>query len=184
MLGTVTDSFATALSMDGLAFWADTLYASRVLNGGEGEGIYLVDPVTLTANRLIAYTSPASTAIGGIDADPDTGQLYGVNNSAALRGLVSIDPDGTVTVVTDYPVGETDVDGLAIGGGNAYLITDDANDQWSVYSFTSGTYTGTVSSPYTTNEPSAGGAFIGPSAGIFTDGFESGDTAHWTLTVP
>lgn len=33
--------------------------------------------------------------------------------------------DGTVTLVAAYLAGETDVDGLAVGGGKAYLITDD-----------------------------------------------------------
>lgn len=184
MLGTVTDSLATSVSMEGLAYYDGTLYASRVAATGEGEGIYTVDPDTLGASRVIAFLNPAQTTISGIDADPDTGQLYGVNDSTALRGLVKIDPDGTVTVVTDYAAGETDVDGLAIGGGNAYLITDDANDDWAVYNFAAGTYVGTVTSPYTTTEVFAAGAWIGPTAAIFSDGFESGDTSQWTLTVP
>ncbi len=183
MLGTVTDATATAVSMEGLAFVGSTLYASKVASTGEGEGIYLVDPVTLTADRVIAFANPAATIISGIDADPETGQLYGVNDGT-LRGLVRIDPDGTVTVVTDYPVGETDVDGLAVGGGKAYLITDDANDQWAVYDFTSGTYTGTVTSPYTTTEVFAAGAWLGESSVVFADGFESGDTSQWSLSVP
>jgi hypothetical protein len=38
---------------------------------------------------------------------------------------VQIDMDGTVTVITPYVGAETDIDGLPVGGGRAYLIADD-----------------------------------------------------------
>lgn len=160
-LGIVSDTTGSNTSMEGLGFYDGLLYASKVSSTGEGEGIYLVDPNTLVSTRVITYADPAAATISGIDIDPDTGILYGTNDATALRGLVQIDPDGTVTVVAPYLGGETDVDGLAVGGGHAYLITDDQTPpEWDVFDLTVLTYTGFVTSPFTTTEVFAGGAWI------------------------
>lgn len=163
LLGTVVDTMAANVSMEGLAYHDGVLYASKVSSTGEGEGIYTIDLQTLEATRAIAFADPATTTISGIDADPVTGQLYGTNDDADLRGLVQIDPDGTVTLVTAYPGGETDVDGLAVGGGRAYLITDDQTPpDFSVFDFGTMQYVAGVTSPFVTTEVFAGGAWIEP----------------------
>ena len=183
-LGVVTDSTAATVVMEGLAFYEGTLFASKVSSTGEGEGIYTVDPTTLQATRVIAYPDPSATTISGLDADPDTGQLYGTNDAVALRGLVTIDPDGTVTVVADYLAGETDVDGLAVGGGRAYLITDDQTPpEWDVFDLGSMTYTDTVTSPFVTTEVFAGGAWIEPrstSPGTLAFGWNSQNGPYYS----
>ncbi len=164
-LGVVSDTIGIDTLMLGLAFYDGTLYASKTATTGEGEGIYSVDPVTLQSTRVISYADPAITQIRGIDMDAATGILYGTNDDSDLRGLVQIDFDGTVTLVAPYLGGEVNVDGLAVGGGNAYLITDDQTPPtWDVYDLGVMTYTAVVTSPFTTTEVFAGGAWIEPAA--------------------
>lgn len=160
-MSTISDTTGVNVSMEGLAYFDGTLYASKVGSTGEGEGIYTVDLNTFQAMRVITYTDSSLTTISGLDADPVTGQLYGTNDNSALRGLVQIDMDGTVTVITPYIGAEVDVDGLAIGGGRAYLITDDPTPPWfEVWDFGTASWTTPVSSPFTTTEVFAGGAWI------------------------
>lgn len=173
-IGTISNTLTTTLVMEGLAYHGGALYASQVSTAGQGEGIYVVDPVSLQATRVISYTDPDAATIGGIDADPVTGQLYGVNDAGALRGLVAIDPDGTLTLIAPYQGGETDVDGLAVGGGKAYLITDDNTPPtFDVFDFGVMTYTAVVSSPWTTSEVFAGGAWIAPPPACRIGGWQS-----------
>jgi hypothetical protein len=164
-LGIVSDTTGSNTTMEGLAYYDGTLYASKVSSTGEGEGIYSVDPVTLQSTRVITYGDPTATTISGIDIDAATGLLYGTNDDSDLRGLVLIEFDGNVLPVADYLGGETDVDGLAVGGGHAYLITDDQTPPtWDVYDLNVHTYTAVITSPFTTTEIFAGGAWIEPLA--------------------
>ncbi len=161
MLGTMTIDGAAA-SMVGLAYYGGTLYGSRNIGT---EDIYAIDPNTLVATVAITLAPPTgSRDLGGIDADPETGQLYGTNDAAALRGLVQIDPDGTVTVLAPYPPGETDIDGLAVGGGHAYLVTDEPGSIY-VFDLNTLTYTVPLSTPWTTSELFSAGAWIQPLTG-------------------
>jgi len=160
-MSTISDTTGTNVSMEGLAYFDGTLYASKVGSTGEGEGIYTVDLNNFQATRVITYTDSSQTTISGLDADPATGQLYGTNDNSALRGLVQIDMDGTVTVITPYVGAETDIDGLAVGGGRAYLIADDQTPPWfEVWDFGTASWTTPVSTPFTTTEVFAGGAWI------------------------
>ncbi|MBP6786019.1 MAG: hypothetical protein KA170_00420 [Candidatus Promineofilum sp.] len=161
-LGLIRSS-ATAqpLAMVGLAYHDGTLYGSRISNTADDpEGIYIIDPVTLSATINITYDVPLGQVdIGGLAADPATGDLYGTNDAAALRGLVKIGPDGSLTVVAPYPAGQNDIDGLAIGDGRAYLITDQPGD-FSVFDLATLTYTTSITNPWATSELFAGATWI------------------------
>ena len=162
LLGTIVGSESGAnLVMEGLAYAHGTLYGSRVNASVEDpEGLYSIDPNTLEATLVTTYSVPASdTTISGLDAHPVSGAIYGTNDNLALRGLVRIDLDGTVTLIAPYPAGETDVDGLAIGDGKAYLITDQPGDIY-VYDFNILTYTTPVPNPWANAEVFAAGAWI------------------------
>ena len=57
--------------------------------------------------------------------------------------------DRSITNVAAYTGSETDIDGLAVGGGNIYLVPDDNTPGFAdVYNIASGTYTGTVNVPF------------------------------------
>jgi subtilisin-like proprotein convertase family protein len=156
LLGTITIGGNPA-SVVGLAFYNNTLYASR--NIGD-EDIYAINTTTLAATVALDLNPPdAELDLGGIDMDPVTGQLYGTNDAPALQGLVQIDPDGSVTVIAPYPNGETDIDGLAVGGGNAYLVIDQPGLIY-VYNFETMTYTTPLDNPWTMSEVFAAGAWI------------------------
>lgn len=149
------------LAIAGLAYHEGMLYGSRtVASAADPEAIYLIDPVTLSATVHITYSVPTTQVdIGGLAVDPATGDLYGTNDTAALRGLVRIGPDGSITVVAPYPAGQNDIDGLAIGDGRAYLVTDQPGDFY-VFDFATLTYTTPITNPWTTSELFAGAAWI------------------------
>lgn len=169
-LGNFTSTTSDAvLAMVALAYYDGNLYGVRNISSTEDpEGIYEIDPVTLQATLTITYDlGAASVDLGGIDADPNTGTLYGTNDGTSERGLVEIDLDGTLILLAPYPEGETDIDGLAISDdGRAFLITDEPGDIY-VYDFNTLTYTAPISNPWTTSETFSAGAWItnGPSEG-------------------
>ncbi len=154
-LGAITNAAAN-WRIDGLAISDGTLYGSRA--AANADGIYEIDMGTYEATQVLATTD----SISGIDADPDTGIIYGVNDS--LGQLVSIDVGtGTITNVAAYPdAAETDLDGLAVGGGKAYMIPDDnAPGLIYVYDIASGTFDTPLTAPWgATADIFSGGAFI------------------------
>lgn len=161
-LGTIrSDESNAALAIFGLAYANGKLFATRGLeSSADPEGIYTIDPVTLKATLVITYsTGAASIDMGGLAADPKTGTLYGTNDQVALRGLVQIDPNGDVTVLAPYPDGETDIDGLAVDGSHAYLVTDEPGDIY-VFDFETLTYTTPITNPWTSAELFAGAGWI------------------------
>lgn len=90
--------------------------------------------------------------------------LYGTNDDTSFpgggAGLVQIDLDGTVTYVSPYPAGETDIDGLAVGdNGRAYLIEDEAGATIHIYDFATNTYVGTLNTPWSSTEIFSAGAW-------------------------
>lgn len=165
-LGLMKGSVSGAnLSMGGLAYHDGVLYASRGLNSAaDPEGIYTVDTATRSATVYITYSVPLEDVdIGGLAVDPATGDLYGTNDAADLRGLVRINTDGSLTVLAPYPAGEDDIDGLSIGDGRAYLVTDEPGPIH-VFDFATLTYTTPLTNPWTTEELFAGAAWIDETA--------------------
>lgn len=154
------------LSMYGLAYHNGVLYASRgVQSVADPEGIYTVDPATLSATLVLTFSAGAAVAdIGGLAADPATGDLYGTNDDSDLRGLVRLESNGDLTLLAPYPEGENDIDGLAIGDGRAYLVTDEPGPIF-VYDFAVMTYTAPITSPWAISELFAGAGWISPSVG-------------------
>jgi len=181
-LGDITES-GTPFRIDGLAFSGGVLYGSRA--AGAVDGLYEINLATLAATLVFGYTD----SISGIDADPETGTIYGVNDSTGF--LVEIDPIGqTVTPVVAYPdPAETDIDGLGVGGGKAFLIPDD-NDPGLiyVYDFGAGAYEAPLTAPWIAfSDTFSGGAFIRGGVqpvSLFADGFASGDVVVWSNSTP
>jgi subtilisin-like proprotein convertase family protein len=173
--GTLTDVASITSSADGavlsmvsLAYANGTLYGTRNVGSGVNpEGIYSINQTTGVATLTGAFPVPASADLGGFDGDPDTGILYATNDSTP-RGLVEVNPNGTFTQVAPYPAGETDIDGLAVGDGKAYLIEDDsiaAGGVVYIYDFDVMTYTGTIDLPWPTSETFSAGAWLAGQSG-------------------
>lgn len=166
LVGTIRDAAGAPKSVVGLAFHDGVLYATT--NVGP-EAIYIVNFPSLALSVFIDYDDAAND-LGGLAID-HAGRFYATNDTAATRGLVRINTDGSVTLISPYPPGESDIDGLAIHADKAYLVTDDANAQWNIYSFSSNSYVGTFLSPYSgANELFSGAAWVDT---IFYGGFDS-----------
>jgi hypothetical protein len=127
LLGRITDSAGDGVRIDGLA-----------VSGG----VYTIDWGTLEATQVATYTD----SISGIDADPDTGTIWGVNDSSG--SLVNISPTGVITTVASYPAGYSDVDGVAVGGGIVYLVEDEPGNI-PTYDIAAGTYGTPLTNPFT-----------------------------------
>jgi hypothetical protein len=152
------------LAMVGLAYGDGTLYGIRNISSeGDPEGLYSIDPDALEATLITNYNVvPGLVDLGGLAFNPETGTLYGTNDTPATRGLVEVGLDGEITVIAPYPAGQSDLDGLAIGDGRAYLIPDEPGQIY-VFDFAPMTYTTPISNPWTSSETFSGGAWVEPS---------------------
>ena len=158
LLGTIVDAGANAQAMVSLAFYDGQLYGTKNITN---EAIWAIDTDTLVATVHIDYLD-ADLDIGGLAVDPRTGDFYGTNDDATPYGasLVRIEPGGAATVIAPYPVGQTDIDGLAISdSGIAYMIVDQPGSIY-VYDLDAGVYLPPLTNPWTTSEVFAAGAYI------------------------
>lgn len=116
-------------------------------------------PVSCDLTQDIVYAS-GDNDFGGLAYDPATDTLYGTNDDGTPgpAGVYEINGDGTTSLVVAYPVGETDIDGLAFGNGNLYLVTDDAAGSIFVYDVVGATYLAPLTAPWPTSELFAGAA--------------------------
>jgi uncharacterized repeat protein (TIGR01451 family) len=165
-LGTITDPGLAILSVTGLAFGNDTLYACRNI---ANEAIYEIDLNTLVATVFIDYDD-ANFDCGGLAFNPDDGFIYMTDDAASGgSGLFRMNMDGSGTLVTAYPPGQTDIDGLAIGDGRAYLLIDQPGELY-VWDFDLAAYQTSLTSPFATSETFSGGTWIGgagPASDLF-----------------
>lgn len=163
-LGTITDGISL-LTMTGLAFGNDTLYGCRNI---ANEAIYEVDLTTLEATVFIDYVDEDFDC-GGLAFNPDDGFLYMTSDDTTPgRGLYRMNLDGTGTLITAYPPGQTDIDGLAIGDGRAYLVIDEPGDLY-VWDFALAAYQDPLTSPFATSETFSGGTWIDVSGIVEAD---------------
>lgn len=157
-LGAITDPAGATQSMVGLAFYNGQLYGVKNI---ANEAIWAINTTTLVATVHIDYTD-ADFDLGGFAADPNTGEFYATNDDTTPNGsgLFRINPDGTGTKIADYPVGQTDIDGLAVShDGFAYLVTDEPGFIY-VWDFTAGAYATPLNNPWTSSEVFSAGAWI------------------------
>lgn len=142
-LGVILDPLGEPLRMDGLAVIAGQLYAALdgAPGGGDPDGLYRVDITGKTSEIVSSFTG-----IGGIDADPVTGLLYGTNDDDET--LVQIDVNtGALTELSAYPEDFMDIDALAAGENTLYLVSDE-DQAIQVFDLVSNTFTGTLPSPF------------------------------------
>ncbi|MEQ8318289.1 MAG: GC-type dockerin domain-anchored protein [Phycisphaerales bacterium] len=151
------DAMGGDVSIDGLAFdsTTGTLYGTRTLgSAGQPEGLFAIDLTTGVLTLVLDYQDTGSSfAIGGIDFNDDDGLIYlADDDDTGGRWIYSVDPSNPtgLTEVVRFPDGVTDVDGLAAGGGEVFLLTDNADANGGVhhiYDLATGTFS-TADSPY------------------------------------
>jgi hypothetical protein len=183
-VGTITVD-GSNVAITGLAWLGGRLIGYRNVTD---EGFYGIDPATGVATRLWTQTVGGFLTaydFGGIDSDGTT--LYGMSDTVpagGTRGLHTIDlTTNTITLVVEVtafpgnPGGSsTDVDGLAVGDGRAFLIVDQPGDV-QVYNLTTNAFEASITNPFPTSEIFSAGAwapcFLTPTcaADFNNDGF-------------
>ena len=117
------------------------------------------------AMSLVAAT-PASTDFGGFDYDVATNTFYALNDGTGLsgRGLYKIGNMYTVpnyALLAAYPGTDTDVDGLGVGGGFAYMVNDTNTQPIYVYDLIANAYAPNLPNPFSgTNGIFSAGAWV------------------------
>lgn len=156
-VGTIADPGGAAQSMVGLAFHNGTLYGVKNI---ANEAIWAIDTTTAVATVQIDYVD-GDLDCGGFAVDPSSGSFYCTNDDSTPygAGLVRINPDASVTPIAAYPAGQTDIDGLAIGGGRAYLVIDEPGSIY-VWDFGTAAYVAPLTAPWTTSEVFSAAAWI------------------------
>lgn len=150
-----------SVNFTGLAWWENRLVGYRSVTA---PGFYDINPLTGEAS-LLALT-PTGTDFGGLDADG--ARLFGLSDGTGLqgRGLYDIDiNNNSYNLLAPYPAGDTDIDGLAVGGGYAYWVNDVGSQQILVYNLNTGLFETSITSPFGTGGIFSAGAYIVPAPG-------------------
>lgn len=127
-------------------------------------GFYEIN--TTTAAMTLINATPASTDFGGLDYDVASGAFYALNDGTGLSGrgiykIGSIYGVPSYSLLGGYPAGETDIDGLGVGGGKAYMVNDTSAQGIYVFNLGTSAYDPSLPSPFTgTNGIFAAGAWI------------------------
>ncbi len=165
---TIRDDIGDELFMSGLTWARGALYGvTNVID----EAFYRIDPNTGHAEMLLNYWD-FDYDFGGFAYNPDDGLFYLTDDDSTPDiGLHTIDLFGDleITFIAEYPNGELDVDGLAIGDGIAYLVTDEPGEIYR-YDIASGTYLESLTNPMPSIEVISGAAFVPAPGGLVVIG--------------
>lgn len=149
----------SAMNVTGMAYdtLEDKLYGYRNITT---PGFYEISTVDATCTLVLA--TPGD--FGGFDYDPVTDAFYGLNDTAVLSGIGLYriaKPLGapTFTLLTGYPAGETDIDGLAVGGGRAYFVNDNGAQVIPVYNLVTLAFEASLPVPITGSGTFSAGAW-------------------------
>jgi hypothetical protein len=155
MLGTMVNAAGSTQALVALAYYDGVLYGTKNI---APEAVHVINVNSLVITPTITYNA-TNHDMGGLSIDPDTGTIYATDDGT-IDQLVIINNDGTVTPVVAYPTGQTDIDGLAVGGGRAYMVTDDANGDIYVYNLGTNSYEPDLTAPWPSSETFSAGAWI------------------------
>lgn len=149
----------TTTTFTGLAFDSTErkLYAWRNSGSLGTEGFYEINGTNGQAT-LVYATATTGFDFGGFDFDAATNAFFACSdsNGAGIYRLSKPLATTTPVLVTPYPSGDSDIDGLAAGGGRIYLVNDNNTGMY-VYNLSSAAYEATVPFTYA----STGGTFCG-----------------------
>lgn len=175
LLGRIVDGAGDGFRVDGLAMRNGVLYAAAA-TAGAANGLHTIDLQTFLATEVALFAD----SISGIDADPLSCVIYGTNDTTGQ--VVTLGTDGVITDLIAYPAGIADIDGLAVGGGFAYLVTDESQEI-SVLNLTTLTYETALTSPFAMADTFSGAGIALSAFGnnaldtIFLNGFEANSCA-------
>lgn len=192
-----TEAAGSAIIISGLAHVPGTQNGGlgRLIGYSSGNGFFDVDPTTgalsalFTSSTAPVVSSPTGTfslsnnEFGGLDYDSVNGILYGVSDAATSNGgstagrglyrlnnLLGASPTSfTATRVAAYnPSTDLDVDGLAVGGGLAYLVNDGSASGEAIqqYALPSSGYGSTIAYPWTNSTAVSSGGGWAPNLAI------------------
>lgn len=134
------------------------LYATKNVSN---EGVWRIDRNTGDAVVVDDYVD-ADFDIGGLAYDPMTGRLFGTNDDTAPFGSGLFELTGAVhTLISAYPSGETDVDGLAVYNNTAYLVTDEPGNFYMIDVNNPGAGYTAFANPWTSAEIFSGATVAG-----------------------
>ncbi len=158
---TVVGTTSAAVSMVGLAY--DPVHHELLgSSNGPTKALYVIN--TSTGVSTLKYTFSAGIDFGGIDCSTD-GSIYGVADvysTTAAKGLYVISSGTPGSSLIPYPPTEYDIDGMAVGGGKAYLVTDGPSKlQPSIYIYdiANNVYLESIPSPFLFPAAFAGAAY-------------------------
>lgn len=141
-----------------LAYLGGKLYASVT------SPLVRISEVNLTSGVLSPTSAPLAMSSENLAADASAGKLYTYLRtplSGTSPGLYELDPANFASpqlVGAAAPLG-FDIDGLAVGGGRAYLI-EDSSFPFSIFDFAQGAYLGAqLASPWPRDMFRAAGEF-------------------------
>lgn len=167
--GGLTPGAGVALTFNGAATnFVGLAYANGRLLGTRNiatEAVYDINPITGEATLLTTYATAFD--FGGLDSDGS--RLYGLNDSASGgqgAGLYDIDINtGAANFIVGSPAGDTDIDGLAIGGGRAYWVNDRNDQSIFVYNLNTNMFEASITNPILGSGIFSAGAYI-PAPGV------------------
>ncbi len=119
-----------------------------------------------TAAMTLVNATPASTDFGGFDYDAASGTFYALNDGTGLSGrglykIASMYAVPSYALLAAYPGTDTDVDGLGVGGGFAYMVNDTNAQPFYVYDLVGNAYAPNLANPFTgTNGIFSAGAWV------------------------
>jgi len=142
------------------------LWGGRNTNSATNpEGIYTID-VSVTPPQVTPLFLPGVTSYdwGGLGFNPANGKFYMTSDvapSGVGGGLFEIDTTaGTITKLSAYPSGETDIDGCEVINGKVWLVGDDAGQTLYSWDIALGAYdAATLTSPSPFSETFSGAGF-------------------------
>ena len=145
---------------------AGRLWGGRNTNSATNpEGIYTID-VSVTPPLVTPIFNPGVTTYdwGGLGYDPTSGKFYmcsDVAPSGVGGGLFEVDiVAGTITKLSAYPAGQTDIDGCEVIGGKVWLVGDDAGQTLYSWDIALGAYdAATLVSPSPFSEVFSGAGY-------------------------
>jgi len=166
---------ATAVGIPGgLAYdsAAGVLYGTGLTSATSttGSRLYSINTTTAALTLVRNFTSPD---FSGLDYNPANNKLYATNDATSTangfsgRGIYTLDlPVTAVSAfakIADYPIKtlpstlETEIEGLAVGGGRVYLCTDDDTYMY-IYDLNDGVYLPNVTQTFLTVDEGDSGA--------------------------
>jgi hypothetical protein len=179
----------TATGVDGLAFANGNLYGATNFGSTTFKrGIYQIATTSdgaptphcvmtpLWLDPTGVGTSSGTISLGGLEFNPANNLFYLTNSADTTStggtytpGVFTVDAfgSGTLTKLTDFPVGHTRIDGLALGGGKVWMTEQDpANSRVNIfpYDLATNTYGTTLFLPLTDATARASGAAWAPGA--------------------